>query len=63
MVDTSMGKLGTATMVLVGGLVVMSILGRVCMETVEGTAGVVGTVGLADGGHSEYDTWQTLWVQ
>ena len=31
--------------------------GRVCMDTVEGTAG---RVGLADGGHSEYDPWQTL---
>lgn len=36
------------------------MLGRVCMDSVEGTAGVVGKVGLADGGHSEYDTWQTL---
>lgn len=50
-------------MVMVGGLVVISTLGRVCMETIEGTAGVAGTVGLADGRHSEYDTWQTLWVQ
>ncbi|TNN80747.1 hypothetical protein EYF80_008981 [Liparis tanakae] len=44
----------------VGGSVLMSTLGRLCMDTVEGTAGVVGTVGLADGEHSEYDTWQTL---
>lgn len=50
-------------MVMVGGLVVISTLGRVCVETTEGAAGVAGTVGLTDGRHSEYDTWQTLWVQ
>lgn len=44
----------------VGGLVVIGKLGRVCTDTVEGTASVVGTVGLADGEHSEYDPWQTL---
>lgn len=38
----------------------MSTLSRVRVETIVGTAGIVGTVGLADGGHSEYSTWQTL---
>lgn len=37
-----------------------SVLSRVCYETPVDAAGVVGTVGLADGGHSEYSTWHTL---
>lgn len=64
MVDTESNRtLGTAGMVIAGDVVVISTLGRACMETVEGTAGMVGTVGLTDGGHSKYDTWQILWVQ
>lgn len=57
------GTLDIVRIVFMGGFVVMSTEGVVCMETQEGTTDVVGTVGLADGGHSEYDTWQTLWVQ
>lgn len=51
-------------MVIVGGrLVVVSVVVRARAEAAVGMAGVAGTLGLADGGHSEYDTWQTLWVQ
>lgn len=35
-------------------------LSRLGMETAVDAAGLVGTVGLADGGHSKYPTWQTL---
>eukprot|EP00064_Thunnus_orientalis_P010889 superscaffoldBa00001517_g10918 len=37
--------------IMEGVVVVMSMLGLVRMETVAGTAGMVGAVGLADGGH------------
>lgn len=51
------GVAGTA------GTARMSTPGWACAGTMEGTAGVVGTVGLADGRHSEHEPWQTLWVQ
>lgn len=53
----------TARTVTAGGLVVLSTLGKVLVEAAVGAAGMAGTVGLADGRHSEDDTWQTLWVQ
>lgn len=53
----------TARMVMVGSLVALSMLDRVRMRPTESMTGVAGTVRLADGRHSEYDTWQTLWVQ
>lgn len=52
---------GMVRMVIVGGGV-MSLLGKNYVETSACMSGMATTLGLADGGHSEISTRQTLSV-
>lgn len=65
MVDSGgMRTLGTESLVMVGGFGGFEHAGQRVRRIHGGyTAGVAGTVGLADGEHGQHGPWQTLGVQ